>query len=83
MEPRFGRDFSHVRVHTGTRAAASADAVNALAYTVGRDIVFGGNQGSLGTRQGMQLVAHELTHVVQQGSALSARAADARRAFCG
>src|SRR6266568_3383288 len=41
MEPRFGHDFSNVRVHTDTRAAESAQAVNALAYTVGRDVVFG------------------------------------------
>jgi hypothetical protein len=73
MEPRFGRDFSHVRIHTGTKAAASADAVNAQAYTVGRDIVFGRSQSRLDTRQGMHLVAHELAHVVQQSGTTPAQ----------
>src|SRR5262245_38951532 len=49
VEPRFGHDFSHVRVHTGARAAESARAVNALAYTVGPDIVFGASQYAPGT----------------------------------
>lgn len=66
MEPRFGQDFSGVRVHTDSQAAASAQAVNALAYTVGRDVVFGeGNYAPEG-HEGRQLLAHELTHVVQQ-----------------
>jgi hypothetical protein len=69
MEPRFGHDFSQVRVHTDTRAAESAGAVNALAYTVGRDIVFGAGQYAPGTRDGRTLVAHELTHTIQQGRA--------------
>jgi len=68
LEPRFGHDFSHVRVHTGSVAAASAEAVNALAYTVGRDVVLGDPHESLSTAQGMQLIAHELAHVVQQGN---------------
>ncbi len=67
MEPRFGHDFSNVRVHTDARAAESARAVNALAYTVGRDVVFGRGQYMPGTMEGMRLMAHELTHVVQQG----------------
>jgi hypothetical protein len=66
MEPRFGHDFSQVRVHTGDRAAESARAVNALAYTVGRDVVFGTGQYEPGTSEGRSLLAHELTHVVQQ-----------------
>lgn len=66
MEPRFGHDFSHVRIHTDGRAADSARAVNALAYTVGRDVVFGSSQIASGTRQGRELIAHELAHVVQQ-----------------
>jgi hypothetical protein len=66
LEPRFGRDFSHVRVHHDARAAASADAVSALAYTVGRDIVFGPGQYQPSTRRGRALLGHELTHVVQQ-----------------
>jgi len=66
MEPRFGHDFSQVRVHTDARAAESARAVNALAYTVGRDVVFGARQYEPGTSEGRRLMAHELTHVVQQ-----------------
>jgi hypothetical protein len=67
MEPRFGHDFSHVKVHTDTKAARSATAVNALAYTVGRDVVFGVGQYTPQTNRGRRLLAHELTHVVQQG----------------
>ena len=67
MEPRFGRDFSHVQVHTDTQAASSAHAVSALAYTVGRDIVFGAGQYQPGTNAGQRLLAHELAHVAQQG----------------
>lgn len=66
MEPRFRQDFSQVRVHTDARAAESARAVNALAYTVGRDVVFGTGQYAPGTSEGRRLMAHELTHVVQQ-----------------
>lgn len=65
MEPRFGHDFSHVRVHTNANAAESARAVNALAYTVGRDIVFGAGQFPSGTTESRRLLAHELAHVVQ------------------
>ncbi|HEX3151310.1 MAG TPA: DUF4157 domain-containing protein, partial [Gemmataceae bacterium] len=66
MEPRFGHNFSHVRVHTDAKAMASAQAVNALAYTVGGNVVFGGGQYAPETTQGKRLLAHELTHVVQQ-----------------
>jgi hypothetical protein len=66
MEPRLGYDFSHARVHTDERAAASARAVNALAYTVGSDVVFSAGQFDPQTRAGQQLLAHELTHVKQQ-----------------
>lgn len=66
MEPRFGHDFSQVRVHTDAQAADSARAVSALAYTVGRDVVFGAEQYQPGTSQGQRLLAHELAHVVQQ-----------------
>lgn len=69
MEPRFGYDFSRVRVHSDARAAESALAVNALAYTVGRDVVFGGGQYAPDTAVGQRLLAHELTHVVQQQGA--------------
>ena len=66
MEPRFGHDFSGVRVHTDGKAAESAKSVNALAYTVGRNVVFGTGQYAPGTGEGRRLLAHELTHVVQQ-----------------
>jgi Domain of unknown function (DUF4157) len=66
MESRFGHDFSQVRVHTDAKAAESAQAVNALAYTVGSDIVLGAGQYAPGTSAGRRLLAHELTHVVQQ-----------------
>src|SRR2546430_17395987 len=71
MEPRFGHDFSQVRVHTDEKAAESAQAVNALAYTVGRDVVFGKGQYVPRTTEGKSLLAHELTHVVQQREASS------------
>jgi hypothetical protein len=67
MEPRFGRDFSNVRVHTDESTGASAQAIDALAYTVGRDIVFGPGRYRPSTPDGRRLIAHELTHVVQQG----------------
>lgn len=66
MEPRFGHDFSQVRVHTGERAAASAQAVNALAYTVGHNVVFGARQYMPTTHAGQRLLAHELAHTIQQ-----------------
>jgi hypothetical protein len=68
MEPRFGHDFSQVRVHTDAKAAESARAVNALAYTVGRAMVFDTGQYAPGTTTGRQLLAHELTHTLQQTS---------------
>ncbi len=72
MEPRFGHDFSSVRVHIDASAARSARAVNALAYTIGRDVVFGERQYAPYVSAGQRLVAHELTHVVQQaGSSVS------------
>jgi hypothetical protein len=66
MESRFGHDFGHVRVHMGPQASASACAIQAHAYTVGRDIVFGAGQFAPLSASGRQLLAHELTHVVQQ-----------------
>ena len=66
LELRFGHDFSGVRVHTGRAAEQSAQDVNANAYTVGKDIVFGAGQFAPGTGVGRRLLAHELTHVVQQ-----------------
>jgi hypothetical protein len=66
MGSGFRHDFGNVRVHTDSKAAESARAVNALAYTAGRDIVFGPGQFALGRRKTDELLAHELTHVVQQ-----------------
>ena len=66
MEQHFGHDFSTVRVHRGAAAEQSACDVNARAYTVGSNMVFGAGEFSPGTREGRRLLAHELTHVVQQ-----------------
>jgi hypothetical protein len=66
MEPRFGHDFSKLRVHTDAKAAESAQAVNALAYTVGHDVVFGAMEYAPQSVEGRRLLAHELAHVVQQ-----------------
>ena len=66
FEPRFGHDFSNVRIHTDSVAAKSAQSINALAYTTGNNIVFNSGQYSPGSDSGKRLMAHELTHVVQQ-----------------
>jgi hypothetical protein len=71
MEPRFAFDFSKVRVHTDGRAADSARTVGAVAYTIGRDMVFGAGQYAPQTGRGQRLIAHELAHVVQQGGSAS------------
>jgi hypothetical protein len=68
MEPRFGHDFSQVRIHTDARADAAAAAVGAVAFTAGRDIVFRSGEYAPETREGSHLLAHELTHVVQQAT---------------
>jgi hypothetical protein len=68
MEARFGRDFSAVRIHSDSAAAKSSRAIDANAYTVGQDIVFAEGKYSPGSVEGQRLLAHELTHVVQQGS---------------
>jgi hypothetical protein len=72
MEGRFGHDFSRVRVHTGAQAERSAALVNALAYTVGSHVVFGEGQYAPTTEAGRRLLAHELTHTVQQGTSPAA-----------
>ena len=69
MEPRFGYDFSQVRVHSDAAAAKSARDVNAHAYTVGQDVVFGAGRFVPHTSEGQRLIAHELTHVVQKSGA--------------
>ncbi|SEO73221.1 DUF4157 domain-containing protein [Nitrosovibrio sp. Nv6] len=73
MEQRFGHDFSQVRVHSDDAAEQSARHMNARAYTVGHNIVFGAGQYAPGTAEGKRLVTHELTHVVQQGRSMGER----------
>lgn len=72
MGQRFNYDFSRVRIHSDTAAEQSARDVSANAYTVGHNIVFDAGQYAPGTPQGRHLLAHELTHVVQQGAAHTA-----------
>lgn len=75
FEPRFGHDFSRVRIHTGAEAAESARAIGAQAYTIGRDIVFGDGHYSAESSSGRRLLAHELTHTLQQGTGVVRRSA--------
>ncbi len=85
MELRLGHDFSRVRVHTDTKAAESARAVDAQAYTVGQDVVFGARLYAPETNAGRRLLAHELTHTVQQarvpGHSMLQRAAKGSATF--
>ncbi|MGB9180630.1 MAG: DUF4157 domain-containing protein [Pyrinomonadaceae bacterium] len=74
FEPRFGHDFSRVRIHDDTRAAESARAVNAMAYTVGPNLVFGAGYYAPRTNSGRRLIAHELTHFIQQSGESSSQA---------
>src|SRR6266487_911032 len=71
MESQLGHDFSRVRIHNDAQAAESAAAVDAHAYTVGHDVVFGPGQYTPQTGQGQETLAHELTHVIQQSNAAS------------
>jgi len=73
FEPRFGADFGSVRVHSDARAAYAARSVDARAFTVGVDVVFGGGEYSTGTSSGRRLLAHELAHVVQQNGGRNVR----------
>ena len=66
MESRFGHDFGKVRIHADSKSAASALSVRADAYTVGQDVVFGDGKYSPHSTDGQRLLAHELTHVIQQ-----------------
>src|SRR5262249_21219976 len=70
--PRFGRDFSQVRVHSNAKASSAAASIDARAFTVGRDIVFGAGEYAPNGAAGRTLISHELAHVVQQGDAASA-----------
>lgn len=67
LEPRFGHEFSRVRIHTDSRAGVSAAAINADAYTVGNNVVFGTGKYDVSNPGGLRLLSHELSHVVQQG----------------
>jgi len=78
MESRFGHDFSRVRVHSDASAARAAGLIGASAYTVGQDIVFGSRQYAPSTGPGQRLLAHELTHVVQQSGAENGRSGQNR-----
>ena len=69
MESRFGHDFSRVQIHTGHTAAGLAASINARAFTLGRDVVFGAGQYAPQSETGQRLIAHELTHSIQQGQA--------------
>ncbi|MES0490102.1 MAG: DUF4157 domain-containing protein [Leptospirales bacterium] len=71
-EPRFGTSFAGVKIHTDSKAAQLSRSVNARAFTVGRDVFFGAGQYSPNTVQGKRLMAHELTHTVQQNNSRSA-----------
>jgi len=76
FEPRFGCDFSDVRIHTGLNAATAAKSINARAYTLGRNIAFGASQYAPGSVDGKRLIAHELAHTVQQSPVAARKAAD-------
>jgi len=75
MEPRFGHDFSQVRVHTGPQVAESATSVRARAFTFGNHVVFAPGEYQPLTRVGKSLLAHELTHFVQQSNGIQAKLA--------
>jgi len=76
FEPRFDHDFSDVRIHTDSPAAEMARGMNAMAFTVGRDIAFGAGQYSPDSMEGRKLLAHELTHVIQQGGSVQRKPAN-------
>lgn len=78
MEPRFGHVFTQVRVHTDTKAAESTQAINALAYTVGQNVVFRNGAYRPETPLGKKLLAHELSHTLQQRAAESSSPAALR-----
>ncbi|BAB52835.1 eCIS core domain-containing protein [Mesorhizobium japonicum] len=77
MEPRFGADFANVRIHTGEQAAQQSANLNAHAFTVGEHVSFGRNQYQPESADGRELIAHELTHTIQQGAVIQRSAATA------
>jgi Domain of unknown function (DUF4157) len=79
FEPRLGRDLSAVRIHTGPETAGSAGALGALAYTVGRDVVFAAGQYAPNAAAGRRLLAHELAHVVRSTEPVSCPPSRPRR----
>ena len=81
FEPRFGLNFEHVKIHTDSKAAKSAQTLNARAYTVGQNIVFGADQYAPGTVAGKRLLAHELTHTLQQGTARKTQVTEQYKGF--
>jgi hypothetical protein len=81
LEPRFGHDFSTIRVHTDATAAASAEAVGARAYTVGNHLAFATGAYAPHTEQGRRLIAHELAHTLQQGATAGAAGTTAQAKF--
>ena len=80
FEPRFGYDFSNVKIHTDSQASKSAEGINALAYTSGSNIVFNSGQYAPFTDSGKRLLGHELTHVVQQNSSSPSQKIQAQEA---
>jgi hypothetical protein len=80
MESRFKYDFSNVKIHDNEIAAKSADSINALAYTSGNNIVFNSGQYNTNSDSGRKLLAHELTHVVQQNDMISRQPAAPQQA---
>ncbi len=83
FEPRFGYDFSRVRIYPDEKAAESARSIGALAYTAGPKIAFGGGRYQPATGEGRRLLAHELTHVVQQGHATAVAGSGGVRVSAG
>ena len=79
FEPRFGCDFSWVRVHADARAVETAQAINARAFTIGKDVIFGAGQFMPDSPSGRQLLAHELTHVVQRKADVLGKVDEIRR----
>jgi hypothetical protein len=82
MERRLGHDFGSVRIHTDERAAATAESVEARAFTVGSDIVFDAGEYRPGSQAGRRLLAHELTHVVQDAAPRRLRRTPASKVSC-
>jgi hypothetical protein len=79
MEPRFRADLGGVRVHTDDRAAGAAKQLNARAFTVGPNVFFGRDQFRPEQEEGKRLLAHELTHTIQQGAVIQDRGGDTVR----